>query len=76
MCRFCPQTQRFCDPQSSQNNFVFFTPLLRKITLSYFYEFCGFLAVQTHTVVMGYDTICTGMGIIYFRGKCYLPKCW
>jgi hypothetical protein len=52
--------------------FCVFTPLLCKITLHYFYEFYGFLAVQAHTVVVGYDTIYTGMGIIYFRGKCYL----
>lgn len=79
MCRFCPQTLRSCDPQSpltSHNNFVFFTPLLCKITLHYFYEFFGFIAVQTHTVVVGYDTIYTDMGMIYFRGKCCPPKCW
>ena len=36
----------------------------------------GFLAVQTHTVVVGYGTIYTGMEIIYLRGKCSPPKCW
>jgi len=79
MCHLFHQTLRSCDPRSpliSQNNFVFFTPLLYKITLHYFSEFYGFLAVQTHTVVVGYDTVFTGTGIIYFRGKCCPPKCW
>jgi hypothetical protein len=74
MCRFCPQTFRSCDLLTSQNIFVFFTLLMCKIALHYFYEFYGFLAIQTHTVVVGYDIIYTGMGIIYFRGKCYPPN--